>query len=122
MHTLDSLPMLSKHARNRAKQRGVSQEDILIVLKHGKPRRSYGCWRFCLTDRAVRNTSVERRIDELRGLTVIRANDGIILTVLWDWRVKNRPRVLSRSNIVARKLRHRRFCEAGEHPSTRNGA
>lgn len=76
---------LTLHARQRLSQRGLRAEVIAIAVQLGVRSWNRGCYCHRITDRCLRGTAYERRADRLRGLCVVMAPDGVVVTVKREW-------------------------------------
>jgi len=92
-----SLPALTEHSRTRMQQRGITERMILLALAYGERAWSHDCLCYRLTERSLCRTPHAAECDRLRGLCVVLARDGCIVTVKWDFRLR-RPGPLRRAN------------------------
>ena len=97
------------HAWARCRQRAVPLWAVSLALEVA-PVLHYGDFVHCLTDRFPQQShhcGIETFIGRLRGLTVVVRRDGVIRTVKWDfrkrekgcWRRRNR---INRTSISRR--------------------
>lgn len=81
----------STHSETRSHQRGISTGAIDVALQYGEKEHTHGSFAFVLTDRALRRSPLANQADRLRGLRVVVAPSGRIITVEWYVRVAKRP-------------------------------
>lgn len=81
----------TKHAETRKQQRGISDIDINIAFQYGEMKWSHGCILFVITDRALKATPNAKNISHLRGLTLVTAQDGSLVTVKFDYNIREHP-------------------------------
>lgn len=103
---------LSEHAEARMHQRGITARMVRIALAIGEREWSHDAVCYRLTDRSLRGSLFARESDHLRGLCVVVADDGTVVTVKWDYRLR-RPGPLRRSNREHWREVHAR---ASQHP------
>lgn len=78
---------MSRHAQKRAQQRGLSQDQVPIIMTYGEPEHDgRGGIRYFMTDKAmarlVRALGRNQCIDGLAGAyVVVSADDGTVITV-----------------------------------------
>jgi len=89
----------TSHSQARMQQRGISQRMIQLALTYGERAWSHGARCYRLTERSLRRSPVARECDRLRGLCVVVAPDGAILTVKWDYQLRE-PGPLRRANAA----------------------
>lgn len=92
---------LSRHARERMRQRAIGDAELLIALAVARPAHHLGDVLYLVTDRCLRGTPWARLADRLRGLCVVIAPDGVVKTVKWHYRTRRRAGVLRRGNAAA---------------------
>lgn len=78
------LPNLTRHARTRLQQRGITIDQVTKVLDYGSVQRAHGASRYFL-DKAARQRIAVSMPDELRSLQaldiqVVVSNDGALIT------------------------------------------
>lgn len=81
-------------------QRGIRDTMVQIALDCGERRWSHDALCYQLTERALRHTPHARQSDRLRGLSVVTAPDGAIITVKWNYRLRQ-PGPLRRARLMA---------------------
>lgn len=78
---------MSRHAQQRAQQRGFSQDQIPIIVAYGEPEHDgRGAIRYLMNDKAmarlIRALGRNQRIDGLAGAYVVAsASDGTVITI-----------------------------------------
>lgn len=78
---------MSRHAQKRAQQRGLSQDQVPIIMAYGEPEHDgRGGIRYLMTDKAmtrlVRALGRNQCIDGLAGAyVVVSADDGTVITI-----------------------------------------
>ena len=89
----------SPHAHLRCAQRGdITEQDVELVLLNGVQHRSFQDVEVVLTDRAIAKAGLP---DDSRGISVIVAHDGTIITVMRKFKVlKRRPHHLRRAHLI----------------------
>lgn len=87
------------HADLRCAQRGYNETDVELALCFGTRQRSFKArTKFVLTDRAICKAGLP---DKLRGLCLIVAPDGTIVTVMRHYKtIKRRPSHLRRAGLI----------------------
>ena len=81
-------PRYSKHAQQRVQQRGIDQEVVAVLLKHGRRRHYKGSIR-CYMDKKTRarlgsvvdGETYRRVVDRLNSYVVLSSDGTQILTV-----------------------------------------
>jgi hypothetical protein len=77
------------HAWARCRQRAVPLWAVSLALEVA-PVFHHGDFVYCLTDRFLLERGLNRFIGRLRGLTVVVRRDGVIRTVKWDFRKREK--------------------------------
>lgn len=78
---------MSRHAQKRAQQRGLSQDQVPIIMAYGEPKHDgRGGIRYLMTDKAmtrlVRALGRNQCIDGLAGAyVVVSADDSTVITI-----------------------------------------
>ena len=99
---------MTLHSRRRMQQRGITARMVRIALEIGEKRQSHQAVCHRITERLLLHTRFAAESDRLRGLCVVVSLDGSIVTVKWDYRLRQ-PGPLRRANAENwRKLRPRR--------------
>lgn len=80
---------MTDHSEQRHHQRAIPEWAIELALR-GRPTWSHGRLVYRVTDRLLLQLGHEDMADRLRGLTVVTAVDGTIVTVKWDGRLRQR--------------------------------
>lgn len=83
------------HVKRKQQQRAISDEAILVCLKHGVKKRTFGDLSFTLTDRSLADTKYSKYVDKLRGLTVIgnwERSTFFLITTFWNFNIKSHKR------------------------------
>lgn len=73
------------------------RHDVELAIKKGSRHRSFQDTEYLLTDRALRAAGLR---ENLRGLSVIVTGDNTIRTCLWRYKIKKRPGVLRRLQLI----------------------
>lgn len=90
---------LTVHSQTRMQQRGITERMIRIALEHGERYWSHGAVCYRITERSLCSTPFVSESDRLRGLCVVVARDGSIITVKWDYHFRE-PGPLRRRNVA----------------------
>ena len=86
--------ILSRHATVRAQQRGISSAQLSAVATHGdmETHRGGDCYAIWISKEALRRlgpmTPEGVSTDRLKGLTILRGEDGILVTTFRNARDK----------------------------------
>lgn len=94
------MPTMTDHSRIRSQQRSIDDQVVELVLRYGHRRHSHGDMVYELRDRSLRGTPFEREADRLRGASVVLTSDGMVRTVMWDYRLRRRPGLLRRRRLA----------------------
>ncbi len=84
---------LSQHATVRMAQRGVSAQDLAVVIRHGLRIEQNGARLYFLGHRHVPSSFSPARKEHLEGIAAVVARSGDVVTV---FRRKHLPRKLRR--------------------------
>lgn len=77
-------PPITRHARLRMEQRGISVAEVLEAISYGSRFSGQDASRWYVDSKAIaRALSVGAEIERLRGLCVVRAANGLVITVFW---------------------------------------
>lgn len=88
----------SQHCQVRMQQSGITPDMLQIALEFGERRWSHSRLCYVITDRCLRGTQYARFADRLRGLCVVTAADGSLVTLKWLFRM-TRPGVLRKARL-----------------------
>ena len=86
--------ILSRHASVRAQQRGISSAQLSAIATYGDKEihRGGDCYAVWISRRALRSlgptTPDGVSTDRLKGLTILRGEDGILVTAFRNERAK----------------------------------
>lgn len=79
------IPDLSRHARTRLKQRGITMEQVVAVVKFGTEQRSHGASRYFLDKEARQLLAVEMRSNarsiRRMDIHVVLSDENTVITV-----------------------------------------
>lgn len=79
---MKSIAKLTNHASKRISQRGISTQDIELVLEFGRQVRSRGAVFYVIGKKEIeRYYKIEPRLSELNGLQVITSGEDVVITV-----------------------------------------
>lgn len=108
---------LTLHSRSRMQQRGITARMVRIALEIGERQPSHEAVCHRITERRLLHTRFAAESDRLRGLCVVVSRDGRIVTVKWDYRLRQ-PGPLRRANAENwRQLHSRRSMPPHQAPA-----
>lgn len=99
--TCDQLPVLTAHARVRARQRGIPEQVVRLVISYGRRRYARGAYHYFCGRREARRLAAQLGavVERLQGIVVVVEDDHVVM-------VYHNPRVLK--ELRRSRSRHRK--------------